>query len=98
MELPKEADKEVCQQLEQLAEAGAVLQNGGHGDKVLGHLSFRDPRGRGFWMKRSGISLAELQGPQDFILLDFEGKKKKIGNKNVRNHDKIMQKHIEKSS
>lgn len=76
MELPKEADKEVCQQLEQLAEAGAVLENGGHGDKVLGHLSLRDPRGRGFWMKRSGISLAELQGPQDFILLDFEGKKK----------------------
>ena len=52
------------------------LENGGHGDKELGHLSLRDPRGRGFWMKRSGISLAELQGPQDFILLDFEGKKK----------------------
>ena len=76
MIIPKEADKEVCQQLEQLAEAGAVLEKGGHGDKVLGHLSLRDPKGRGFWMKRSGISLAELQGPQDFILLDFEGKKK----------------------
>ena len=47
MELSKEVDKEVCQQLEQLAEAGAILENGGHGDKVLGHLSTGDPRGRG---------------------------------------------------
>ena len=75
MELPKEVDKEVCQQLERLTEASAILDNGGHGDKVLGHLSLKDPGDRGFWMKRSGISLAELQGPQDFILLDFEGKK-----------------------
>ena len=72
MEIPKEADQDIRQQLDQLAEAGTVLEKCGHGDKVLGHLSLRDPKGRGFWMKRSGISLAELQGPQDFILLDFD--------------------------
>src|SRR5262245_106147 len=46
----------------------------GHGDLVLGHLSWRDPQGRGLWMKRNQIGLGEVLGPDDFILLDFDGK------------------------
>jgi L-fuculose-phosphate aldolase len=75
MEIPKEVDDELRSLLEQLTVAGHVLEVYGHGDKVLGHLSLRDPRGRGFWMKRAGISLAELSGPEDFVLVDFDGRK-----------------------
>ena len=31
----------------------------GHGD-ALGHLSLRDPAGRGFWLKRNRIALGEV--------------------------------------
>jgi L-fuculose-phosphate aldolase len=59
-----------------LIEAAAgcrVLHAEGHADMTLGHLSFRDPLGRGVWMKRSGIGLGEVAGPEDFILLGFDG-------------------------
>lgn len=75
MKIPKEADGDIRRLLQELTEAGSVLEQGGHGDKVLGHVSLRDPAGRGFWMKRSGISLAELEGPEDFVLVDFDGRK-----------------------
>jgi L-fuculose-phosphate aldolase len=61
-----------------LIEAAAgcrVLHAEGHADMTLGHLSFRDPQGRGVWMKRSGIGLGEVSGPADFILLGFDGKR-----------------------
>ena len=40
----------------------------------LGHLSLRDPEGRGFWLKRGNIGLEEVIGEEDFVLLDFDGK------------------------
>ncbi|TFY97343.1 class II aldolase/adducin family protein [Ramlibacter rhizophilus] len=61
------------QQLDKLARACRILELEGHGDMSLGHLSLRDPQGRGFWMKRNRIGLGEVLGPQDFILLDFQG-------------------------
>jgi len=33
----------------------------------------RDPQGRGFWLKRHGISLGEVFDEHDFVLLTFEG-------------------------
>jgi len=39
----------------------------------LGHLALRDPTGRGVWIKRSGISLGEVAGPENFVLVDFAG-------------------------
>ncbi len=45
----------------------------GHNDMTQGHLSIRDPDGRGFWMKRTGISFAEVKARKDFVLVDFEG-------------------------
>jgi L-fuculose-phosphate aldolase len=61
--------------LTDLAYACRVLDLEGHSDGTLGHLSLRDPEGRGFWLKRAGITLGEIQGPDDFILVDFDGKK-----------------------
>lgn len=61
--------------LRRLAISCRILEAHGHGDKTLGHLSLRDPEGRGFWLKRSGIGLGEVRAEDDFILLDFSGKK-----------------------
>ena len=52
-----------------------VLACEGHEDMTLGHLAVRDPGGRGLWIKRAGISLAEVAGPDDFLLLDFAGRR-----------------------
>ena len=61
--------------LRDLALACRILGGEGHDDMMLGHLSLRDPEGRGFWMKRSGIALSEIRTPADFLLLDFDGNK-----------------------
>lgn len=60
--------------LVELARACRILEMEGHGDMTLGHLSLRDPQGRGFWMKRNRIGLGEVLGPQDFVLVDWDGK------------------------
>lgn len=59
--------------LQRLAQACRILEMEGHGDMTLGHVSLRDPGGRGFWLKRNRIGLGEVLGPQDFILVDFQG-------------------------
>lgn len=51
-----------------------ILELEGHGDMSLGHLSLRDPEGRGFWLKRNRIGLEEVHGAEDFVLVNFEGK------------------------
>jgi L-fuculose-phosphate aldolase len=40
---------------------------------TLGHLSVRAEGGAGFWMKRNRIGLGEVLGPDDFVLLDWDG-------------------------
>ncbi|MEO7241900.1 MAG: class II aldolase/adducin family protein [Variovorax sp.] len=61
--------------LVRLAKACRILEMEGHGDLSLGHLSLRDPEGRGFWMKRNRIGLGEVLGPDDFVLVDMDGNK-----------------------
>lgn len=61
--------------LEDLARASRILEMEGHGDMTLGHLSLRDPEGRGLWLKRNAAGLGEIAGPEDFILIDFDGTK-----------------------
>jgi L-fuculose-phosphate aldolase len=61
--------------LDKLARACRILEMEGHGDLTLGHLSLRDPDGRGFWMKRNRIGLGEVCGPEDFVLVSFDGEK-----------------------
>ena len=63
----------LAKDLETLALACRILAMEGHDDVSLGHLSLRDPEGRGLWMKRFFLGLDEIMGPEDFVLLDFEG-------------------------
>jgi L-fuculose-phosphate aldolase len=60
--------------LTEVAQACRILEMEGHGDMTLGHLSFRDPENRGFWLKRNRIGLGEVLGPEDFVLVDWGGK------------------------
>jgi L-fuculose-phosphate aldolase len=62
-------------QLVDMAIGCRVLALYGHEDKSLGHCSIRDPEGRGLWLKRAGFGLAEIDSPDDFVLIDFNGKK-----------------------
>ncbi len=61
--------------LHDLAKACRILEMEEHGDMTLGHVSLRDPHGRGFWMKRSRVGLGEIRGPEDFVLVDMDGNK-----------------------
>src|SRR5690606_21978747 len=63
------------QQLDELATACRVLEMEGHGDMTLGHLSLRDPEGRGFWLKRNARGLGEILSHKDFVLVNFDGEK-----------------------
>lgn len=65
-------DDSIENSLEKVARAHRILEMEGHGDMSMGHLSFRDPHGRGLWLKRGNLGLGEVQG-KDFILIDFEG-------------------------
>ncbi|MBW3619281.1 MAG: class II aldolase/adducin family protein [Actinobacteria bacterium] len=49
-----------------------VLGNEDQSDLVWGHLSLRDPDGRGVWMKRSTIGFDEV-GPDDVLLVGRAG-------------------------
>ncbi|WP_129667072.1 class II aldolase/adducin family protein [Phytoactinopolyspora endophytica] len=49
-----------------------VLAANGHSDLVWGHLSARDPDGRGVWLKRAGLGFDEI-GPDDVQLLSWDG-------------------------
>lgn len=63
----------LAEQLSQLARAHRILGANGHANMSLGHMSLRDPQGRGFWLKRMGIGLEEVDGEADFILVDLDG-------------------------
>jgi len=56
-----------------LAQAYRILADEGHGDGTLGHVSLRDPEGRGFWLKRAEIGMDEVACADDFLLVDFDG-------------------------
>jgi ribulose-5-phosphate 4-epimerase/fuculose-1-phosphate aldolase len=60
--------------LERLARACRVLEMEGHGDFSLGHLSLRDPDGRGLWLKRNRVGLGEMVSADDFVLVDMDGR------------------------
>lgn len=60
-------------ELTELATAHRILAYEGQEDRTSGHVSWRDPRGRGFWMKRARIGMDEVHGPEDLLLVDFDG-------------------------
>ncbi len=50
-----------------------VLGAAGHGDFVWGHVSQRDPEGRGVWMKAATWGFEEV-GPERVLLVDRAGR------------------------
>ena len=66
-------DTATRERLTEAARACRILDMEGHGDMTLGHLSVREAAGRGFWMKRNQIGLGEVLGPDDFVLVDWDG-------------------------
>jgi len=64
---------ELRARLADMATACRILSMEGHEDGTQGHLSLRDPEGRGLWLKRMGVPLGRIMGPEDFILIDFDG-------------------------
>ncbi|MGY2003389.1 class II aldolase/adducin family protein [Blastococcus sp. SYSU DS1024] len=59
--------------LRQLVSLGCrVLGAADQGDLIWGHVSARDPEGRGIWMKASGLGFEEVE-PEDVILVDWGG-------------------------
>lgn len=65
-------DESIANALEDAARAHRILELEGHGDMSMGHISYRDPFGRGLWLKRGNLALSEVVG-DDFILIDFDG-------------------------
>lgn len=49
-----------------------VLGAADQGDLIWGHVSARDPEGRGVWMKASGLGFGEVD-PDDVVLVSWEG-------------------------
>jgi ribulose-5-phosphate 4-epimerase/fuculose-1-phosphate aldolase len=49
-----------------------VLEAAGQADMVWGHVSVRDPEGRGVWLKGSNLGFDEV-GETDVILLGWDG-------------------------
>ena len=47
--------------LENLARGYRIIAANGHLDATLGHLSWRDPEGRGLWMKCQEVGLDEVE-------------------------------------
>jgi L-ribulose-5-phosphate 4-epimerase len=57
---------------EQVALGCRILGSEDQGDFVWGHVSARDPGGRGIWMKASTYGFEEI-GPEQVILVSWEG-------------------------
>jgi ribulose-5-phosphate 4-epimerase/fuculose-1-phosphate aldolase len=49
-----------------------VLGAADQGDLIWGHVSARDPEGRGVWMKASGLGFEEVS-PADVLLVSWDG-------------------------
>jgi len=56
----------------QVALGCRILALGDQGDFVWGHVSARDPDGRGVWMKASTFGFEEI-GPEQVILVSWDG-------------------------
>jgi ribulose-5-phosphate 4-epimerase/fuculose-1-phosphate aldolase len=63
----------VSEKVQQLVALGCrVLGAADQGDLIWGHVSARDPDGRGAWMKAAGLGFEEV-GPDDVVLVSWDG-------------------------
>lgn len=56
----------------EVALGGHVLDYAGMSDYVWGHVSARDPKGRGVWMKKKGLGFDEIRAA-DVVLVGWDG-------------------------
>ncbi|MCH7631091.1 MAG: class II aldolase/adducin family protein [Proteobacteria bacterium] len=61
----------IAAMLNELVHGHRILSMEGHDELTLGHLSWRAPDGRGFWMKRHSIAMCEIMGHDDLVLVDL---------------------------
>jgi L-ribulose-5-phosphate 4-epimerase len=67
------AEPPSSEELRELVSTGCrVLGQADQSDFIWGHLSARDPGGRGVWMKANGLGFEEV-GPDDVILVGWDG-------------------------
>lgn len=60
-------------QLRRLVSLGCrVLGAAEQGDLIWGHVSARDPDGRGVWLKAAGLGFEEVE-PEDVVLVGWDG-------------------------
>ena len=69
---PRARDKRVAEVCEDIVLACHMLAREGQGDAVWGHVSGRDPGGRGFWMKPARMGIEEVL-VSDLILISLDG-------------------------
>ena len=63
----------MSRELRELVSQGCrVLGVADQGDLIWGHVSARDPEGRGVWMKAAGLGFEEV-GPDDVLLVSWNG-------------------------
>ena len=62
------------QSLRRLSVGQRILAMEGHNDITLGHMSLRDPQGRGLWLKKAKRGLDEIFDADDYVLIGFDGK------------------------
>lgn len=72
MREPFNPSPEIRQVLEDLARVHRILEIEGHGDMSMGHMSYRDPEGRGMWLKRGHLALSEVTA-EDYLLVTLDG-------------------------
>jgi L-fuculose-phosphate aldolase len=56
----------------EVAHACRILERAGQGDMIWGHVSVRDPEGRGVWLKGAHLGFDEVT-EDDVILLSWDG-------------------------
>lgn len=61
-------------ELEELARGHRVTAWSGASNVTIGHITIRDPEGRGLWIKNKNLAFEELYSGDQFMLVDFEGK------------------------
>lgn len=72
MREPFNPSPEIRAVLDDLARVHRILEIEGHGDMSMGHLSYRDPEGRGMWLKRGHLALSEVEAG-DYLLVTLDG-------------------------
>jgi len=69
---PFNPSPEIRTVLDDLARVHRILEIEGHGDMSMGHMSYRDPEGRGMWLKRGHLALSEVTA-DDYLLVTLDG-------------------------